>query len=86
MVPVVLPDSCWSSIVRLPAEQEVSQWTFQNRITNKTKKFISNSHFETSIFKKTSFEAPHNLEQSLIETIEYEFLEDNSNKQVFETE
>ena len=52
----------------------------------RVKKFISNSHFDTSIFKNTTFEAPYNLEQSLIETIEYEFLEDNSNKQVFETE
>ena len=52
----------------------------------RVKKFISNSNFDTSIFKKTSFEAPYNLEQSLIKTIEYEFLEDNSNKQVFETE
>lgn len=54
--------------------------------STRVKKFINSSQFETSIPIKTSFKAPYNLEDSLIETIKYEFLEDNLQKQIFETE
>jgi len=50
------------------------------------KKFTSNSQFDTSIQSKTNFKAPFDLKESLTETIKYEFLEDNSHKQTFETE
>ena len=46
---------------------------------------MSNSQFDTSI-NKTSFLAPITLEDGLKRTLTYEFLEDNSDKEVFKTE
>ena len=50
------------------------------------KKFISTSEFDTCIPNKTDFRPPFAIRDSLIETIKYEFIEDNSAKEVFETE
>ena len=50
------------------------------------KKFTSNSQFTTSIDNHTDFKPPYDLKESLNQTIVYEFLEDNSHKQIFETE
>lgn len=51
----------------------------------RVKKFMSNSQFDTSI-NKTSFLAPITLEDGLKRTLTYEFIEDNSDKEVFKTE
>lgn len=49
------------------------------------KKFLSNSQFDTSL-KQTGFKPPVTLEEGMINTLIYEFIEDNKNKEVFETE
>jgi len=49
------------------------------------KKFLSNSQFDTSL-KQTGFKAPVTLEEGMMNTLIYEFIEDNKNKEVFETE
>jgi GlcNAc-P-P-Und epimerase len=49
------------------------------------KKFLSNSQFDTSL-KQTGFKAPVTLEEGMMNTLRYEFIEDNKNKEVFETE
>ena len=48
-------------------------------------KFMSNTQFNTSI-KKTSFKPPVKLSEGLQKTLVYEFLEDNADKEVYETE
>ena len=48
-------------------------------------KFMSNTNFASSI-GNTGFVAPLSLEEGLQMTLKYEFIEDNSNKQIFETE
>ena len=49
------------------------------------KKFLANSQFDKSL-KKTGFKPPVTLEEGMINTLIYEFIEDNKNKEVFETE
>lgn len=49
------------------------------------KKFISTTQFASSV-SKTDFVPPASLEHGLARTLRYEFLEDNSDKQTFETE
>lgn len=49
------------------------------------KKFISTTQFASSV-SETGFVPPVSLEEGLTRTLRYEFLEDNSNKQTFETE
>ena len=49
------------------------------------KKFLSDSQFDTSI-KETGFKPSVTLEEGMINTLTYEFIEDNKNKEVFETE
>ncbi len=51
----------------------------------RVKKFASTTQFNTSI-SKTRFQAPYSLEEGLINTLNYEFLDDNKDKQVFFTE
>lgn len=51
----------------------------------RVRKFSATTQFETSI-KTTDFEAPYELDDALVKTIKYEFLEDNSNKKTFDTE
>ena len=51
----------------------------------RVKKFLSNSQFDTSL-KQTGFKPPVTLEEGMINTLIYEFIEDNKNKEVFETE
>ncbi len=51
----------------------------------RVKKFMATTQFSTSI-DKTGFVAPHSLKDSLEKTLHYEFLEDNSDKAIFETE
>lgn len=51
----------------------------------RVKKFMGNTQFASSI-SKTGFVPPVSLEEGLNRTLRYEFLEDNSNKQTFETE
>tara|TARA_Y100000741_G_C18231501_1_gene550013 strand:+ start:136 stop:1113 length:978 start_codon:yes stop_codon:yes gene_type:complete len=51
----------------------------------RVKKFMSNSQFDTSI-NKTKFVPPAQLKEGLRGTLIYEFIEDNSDKEVFETE
>lgn len=51
----------------------------------RVKKFMGTTQFETSI-AKTGFVPPVALEEGLRRTLQYEFLEDNSEKQTFETE
>ena len=46
---------------------------------------MSDSQFDTSI-DKTKFIPPTRLEEGLRKTLIYEFVEDNSDKEVFETE
>lgn len=49
------------------------------------KKFVSSSQF-SSLVKETNFKAPFSLRDGMIKTLRYEFMEDNSNKETFETE
>ncbi len=66
---------------------------FITKITGKTlpvssiriKKFLSTTQFSSSI-SKTNFVAPVSLAEGLDRTIQYEFVEDNSNKRTFKTE
>ncbi len=51
----------------------------------RVKKFLSTSQF-SSTNESEGFEPPVSLEDALLETLHYEFLEDNSNKRTFETE
>lgn len=51
----------------------------------RVKKFMGTTQFASSI-SSTDFEPPFKLEDGLAKTIRYEFLEDNSDKQTFETE
>lgn len=51
----------------------------------RVKKFMSNSQFDTSV-SKTTFIPPINLEEGLRRTLIYEFIEDNSDKEIFKTE
>ena len=51
----------------------------------RVKKFMSTTQFISSI-KETDFVAPVPLEEGLKRTLRYEFLEDNSDKAIFETE
>ena len=48
-------------------------------------KFMSNSQFNSSVHK-TSFQPPVKLSDGLQKTLIYEFLEDNSHKEIYETE
>ena len=49
------------------------------------KKFIGTTQFNTSL-DKTNFIPPVSIEEGLIKTLKYEFLEDNSNLKTYETE
>ena len=51
----------------------------------RVKKFMSTTKFNSSI-NKTGFIAPYDLKDGLSNTIYYDFIEDNSDKKVFETE
>ena len=51
----------------------------------RVKKFLSNSQFDTSAFR-TGFNPAKSLKKGLSQTLNYEFIEDNSDKQTFETE
>jgi len=51
----------------------------------RVKKFLATTQFSSSI-DKTGFVAPYCLKDSLEKTLRYEFLEDNSDKVIFETE
>jgi len=51
----------------------------------RVKKFMSNSQFNSSIYK-TEFKPPVKLSTGLQKTLNYEFIEDNRDKDVFETE
>lgn len=51
----------------------------------RVKKFMGTTQFSSSI-SETGFVPPVNLEEGLARTLRYEFLEDNSDKQTFETE
>lgn len=51
----------------------------------RVKKFLATTQFQTSV-KETGFESPSSLEEGLEETLQYEFMEDNSSRQTFETE
>ena len=51
----------------------------------RVKKFLSNSMFSSKI-SETNFEPPFNLTDGLINTIKYEFVEDNKNKKKFYSE
>lgn len=66
---------------------------FFTKVTGKTipvssirvKKFMGTTQFSSSV-DETGFVPPVSLEEGLARTLRYEFLEDNSNKQTFETE
>ena len=49
------------------------------------KKFMSTTQFSSSI-PSTGFVAPFELEDGLVKTLTYEFLEDNSENRTFKTE
>ena len=51
----------------------------------RVKKFMGTTQFASSI-SETGFIPPVSLEEGLDRTLRYEFLEDNSDKQIFETE
>tara|TARA_B100000614_G_C14549357_1_gene493366 strand:+ start:845 stop:1822 length:978 start_codon:yes stop_codon:yes gene_type:complete len=51
----------------------------------RVKKFMSDSQFNTSI-DSTNFIPPMEIKEGLRKTLEYEFLNDNSDKKTFETE
>jgi len=50
------------------------------------KKFMSDSQFNSSNIHKTNFQAPVEITTALVNTLTYEFLEDNSHEKVFNTE
>lgn len=66
---------------------------FVSKVTGKTlpissirvKKFMGTTQFASSV-SKTGFVPPVSLKEGLARTLRYEFLEDNSEKQTFETE
>jgi nucleoside-diphosphate-sugar epimerase len=66
---------------------------FFTKVTGKTlpvssirvKKFMATTQFASSV-SETDFVSPVSLEEGLARTLSYEFLEDNSDKQTFETE
>ena len=51
----------------------------------RVKKFMGTTQFASSV-SETGFVPPVSLEEGLARTLRYEFLEDNSGKQTFETE
>ena len=51
----------------------------------RVKKFMGTTQFASSA-SDTGFVSPVSLEEGLARTLRYEFLEDNSDKQTFETE
>lgn len=51
----------------------------------RVKKFMATTQFSTAI-ENTNFIAPFDLVDGLKKTLQYEFIEDNSDKQTFETE
>ena len=51
----------------------------------RVKKFLGTTQFDSSI-KNTGFIAPINIDDALKRTLRYEFIEDNSDKQIFDTE
>lgn len=51
----------------------------------RVKKFMGTTQFASSV-SETGFTPPVSLEEGLERTLRYEFLEDNSNKQTFDTE
>lgn len=51
----------------------------------RVKKFMGTTEFASSV-SKTGFVPPVSLEEGLARTLRYEFLEDNSDKRIFETE
>jgi hypothetical protein len=51
----------------------------------RVKKFMGTTQFASSV-KSTGFEAPVKLEDAIDRTLRYEFIEDNSEEQVFLTE
>ena len=51
----------------------------------RVKKFMSTTQFSSSI-NQTDFNSPVKLEDGLIKTLKYEFIDDNSNKRTFKTE
>lgn len=53
--------------------------------TIRVEKFMGTTQFSSSL-TDTEFVAPCSLEEGLLKTIRYEFLEDNSDKKTFETE
>ena len=52
----------------------------------RVKKFLSTTQFDSSVHNITEFIPPYSLKKALEETIEYEFLNDNSDKPTFYTE
>ena len=82
--------------LRLPASLGIAIGYFADsvaKVTGKTlpvssirvKKFMATTQF-TSSLSETDFVPPVSLEEGLAQTLRYEFLEDNSDKQTFETE
>ncbi|MDA7815699.1 NAD-dependent epimerase/dehydratase family protein [Porticoccaceae bacterium] len=82
--------------LRLPAFLGMTIGVFADliaKLTGKTlpvssirvKKFMGTTQFASSI-SETGFVPPVSLEEGLARTLRYEFLEDNSDKQTFETE
>ena len=51
----------------------------------RVKKFMGTTQFDSSI-GKTNFVAPVSLSDGLYRTLKYEFIEDNSDKPIYETE
>ena len=51
----------------------------------RVKKFMATTQFASSI-RQTEFKAPVSLSDGINKTLNYEFIEDNSNKRTFETE
>jgi nucleoside-diphosphate-sugar epimerase len=51
----------------------------------RVKKFLGTTQFSSSI-SETGFSPPTSLQEGLKRTLRYEFLEDNSNQPIFETE
>lgn len=51
----------------------------------RVKKFMGTTQFASSV-RETGFVPPFSIEEGLARTLRYEFIEDNSGKQIFETE
>jgi len=51
----------------------------------RVKKFMATTQFSSSV-SETKFVPPVSLQEGLGRTIQYEFLEDHSNKRTFDTE